>query len=233
MKTLIVSGCSFTTNNFSSVFHPSLRCDWPKWPELLGKKLDMKVVNLARSGSGNEYIFSSLLDKLTLMNKDDIGLVIPAWSQCIRRDWSDGGNWQNMIIADKGDLKYHVNKSLRYYYMFQEYCETNNIPYKQLQMIEFIRKGLPIDNPSILHKRPDDYSRGPEYIQKSIYYDKIKPEKFIGWPLKSELGGFTIQDKVTDNRKQEIEKVFRISDEDSHPSEIGHQMIADYLYENL
>lgn len=233
MKTLIVSGCSFTTNNFSSVFHPSLKCNWPKWPELLGEKLDMKVVNFAKSGSGNEYIFSSLLDKLTLMNKDEIGLVIPAWSQCIRRDWSDGGYWQNMPIADKGDLQYHVNKSLRYYYLFQEYCEANNIPYKQIQMIEFIRKSLPIDNQSILHKRKDEYFKGSELIQKSIYYNKIKPETFIGYPLKDELGGFTIQDKVTDGRKKAIDKIFRISDEDSHPSRIGHEMIAEYLYENL
>lgn len=233
MKTLIVSGCSFTTNNFSSVFHPSLKCDWPKWPELLGRKLNMKVVNLAKSGSGNEYIFSSILDKISLMDKEEIGLIIPAWSQCQRRDWCENGLWLNNPIPDKGDLKYHVNKSMRYYYMFQELCEAYSIPYKQMQMIELIRKGEQIDNPSVLYNKTNDYEMGSEYIQRSIYYKKIKSENFIGFPFKNELGGFTIQEIVTDYRNRKIDTIFRISEEDAHPGRIGHEMIAEYVYENL
>lgn len=180
----------------------------------------MKVVNLAKSGSGNEYIFSSILDKISLMDKEEIGLIIPAWSQCQRRDWCENGLWLNNPIPDKGDLKYHVNKSMRYYYMFQELCEAYNIPYKQMQMIELIRKGEQIDNPSVLYNKTNDYEMGSEYIQRSIYYKKIKPENFIGFPLKNELGGFTIQEIVTDYRNRRIDTIFRISDEDAHPVEL-------------
>ena len=45
-KILLVSGCSWSDNNFNSIFHPSLDCSWTKWPELLAKKLDMICVNL-------------------------------------------------------------------------------------------------------------------------------------------------------------------------------------------
>jgi len=236
-KILLVSGCSFTTKNFTSIFHPDMICDWPKWPEILGEKLNMDVINLGQSGSGNEYIFSSLIDAMANMNREEIGLVIPAWSQCLRRDWIEGNFRLNMTISDKGDLRYHVNKSMRYYYLFQFYCETNSIPYKQLQMIEFIRKGNARKEKlrqSILDRNLDnDYENGPSYIKNSIYYDKIKSKNFIGYPMKRELGGFPIQDRVTDFRKKELEYIFRLSKEDAHPSKIGHEMIAEYLYENI
>ena len=43
MKKLIVSGCSYTAKEFLSSAYPDLDTSWPKWPELLGKKLNMKV----------------------------------------------------------------------------------------------------------------------------------------------------------------------------------------------
>ena len=39
MKTLLAVGCSLTDKNFTSMFHPELDCSWPKWPEVVGKKL--------------------------------------------------------------------------------------------------------------------------------------------------------------------------------------------------
>jgi len=232
-KYLIVSGCSFTTNDFRSTFHPHMKCDWPKWPELLAKKLGMEVINLAKSGGGNEFIFSTLIDQLVKMNHNEIGLVIPAWSQSVRRDWQVRKFWHNTIIADKGDLEYHINKSLRYYYMFQLYCESNNIPYKQVQMIEFIRKRMSTNKISILHKETYEDDDGPDLIKDSIYYNKINTDKFLGYPMLTDLDGFDIQRKVTNNRSKEIDDVFRLSEQDAHPSMKGHRMIASFLYENL
>lgn len=232
-KYLIVSGCSFTTNNFKSAFHPHMKCDWPKWPELLANKLGMKVINLAQSGSGNEYIFSTLIDQLMKIDHNEIGLVIPAWSQCTRRDWRWGNTWTNTLIDDRGDLQYHIDKSLMYYYMFQLYCESNNIPYKQVQMIEFVRKKMSPHKISILHKETYENEDGPRFIKDSIFYNKINPENFLGYPMVADLGGFNIQKKVTNNRSPEIEDIFRLSAEDAHPSMKGHRMIASFLYENL
>ena len=88
-KILLVSGCSFTAPKFYSHIHPDLDCSWPKWPELLAKKLDMKCINLSKSGAGQEYIYSSLVDTLQTLNINDIGLVLPAWSTAPRRDFID------------------------------------------------------------------------------------------------------------------------------------------------
>ena len=114
-KILLVSGCSFTDPNMRSTFHPEMDTSWPKWPELVAKELDMDCVNLAISGSGNERVYSSISDYLTQPSskvklklnferldyrgkkyeyflpddiKTDIGLVVAAWSQGHRRDWS-------------------------------------------------------------------------------------------------------------------------------------------------
>ena len=164
-KYLIVSGCSFTTDiNFRSDDRPDMDVSWPKWPELLADKLDMGCINLARSGQGNEYIYSTLQDEiLNRRKKDEIGLVIAAWSQAQRHDyecvspwlkkinqanlkWPDNirsreaektCTWRGEPSGQKGDIVYWVRKSLRYFAAFEMMCERYNIPYLQTQMIQF------------------------------------------------------------------------------------------------
>jgi hypothetical protein len=163
-KYLIVSGDSFTTDiNFRSEDRPDMDVSWPKWPELLGKKLNMEVINLARSGQGNEYIYSTLHDEiLNTPNKDEIGLVIAAWSQAQRHDWEHRSNWLKYINSrgyewnddfktpealktrtwvaqpsgQMGDIVGWVHKSLRYFAALEMMCERHNIPYFQTQMIQ-------------------------------------------------------------------------------------------------
>jgi hypothetical protein len=150
-KFLIISGDSFTDKNYRSSSHPEMDTSWPKWPEILAKKLDMNLINLGRSGSGNEYIYSSLQDTIERFeDKSKIGLVIAGWSQCFRTDFEKGLEWANTDIsrADRGiqgwnDLRINphgdilgwVKRSLRIYKSFEYMCENHNIPYLQTQMI--------------------------------------------------------------------------------------------------
>ena len=67
-KILLVSGCSFTTNKYESAHHPDLVADWPKWPELLAKKLNMNCINVGQSGAGQEYIYNSLVRNINAKN---------------------------------------------------------------------------------------------------------------------------------------------------------------------
>ena len=90
-KILLVSGCSNTEKDFYSDIHTELDCSWPKWPEILAKKLDMDCINLAKSGMGNEYIYTTLLRYITTNDRDKIGLVIPAWTQNQRKDYQQKG----------------------------------------------------------------------------------------------------------------------------------------------
>ncbi len=49
MKYLICSGDSFTDKIWRSNCNPEIDTSWPKWPELLGKKLNMKEIIIKMS----------------------------------------------------------------------------------------------------------------------------------------------------------------------------------------
>jgi len=96
-KYLIVSGDSFTDKDFRSSCYPDMDVSWPKWPDILAKKLDMKLINLAKAGSGNGYIYNTLLDCIQLVPKDEIGYVIAGWSQCQRGDYQELGHTTGVL----------------------------------------------------------------------------------------------------------------------------------------
>jgi lysophospholipase L1-like esterase len=60
------------------------------------------------------------------------------------------------------------------------------------------------------------------------YVEKNLSEKFIGWPIMQELGGYSVTnilDKLDPERTQ-----LRISKEDIHPNAEGHKIIAQEIY---
>ena len=117
MKKLIVSGDSCTEPYFYSPLHPETDFDFPKWPEYVGKHLGMEVINLARGGAGNEFIYSSIQDVIMEIPNEEIGLVIAGWSQSHRYDWELGkrSHWQSRRVSKFGDIYNWVKKSLRLY----------------------------------------------------------------------------------------------------------------------
>lgn len=221
MKKLIVSGCSFCNKNFSSVFHPDLDCSWPKWPEILAERLGMECINLGKSGAGSEFIYSTLLEKVSYTN--DIGLVIAAWSKSERRDWQEPDNtWLNSIYDEKGTNRYWIQRHLRYYYSFQILCEYLQVPYKQFQMLKCG------EGNSNLSWHADRKETMVAFGTNPII-NLINENNFIGWPTFQEYGGFDVQTKFIRTK----DKRFEISDEDPHPNAQGHKLIADFIYENI
>ena len=68
-------------------------------------------------------------------------------------------------------------------------------------------------------------------IQQILKYDiadKINEDKFIGWPLFSEVDGFCV-DNILDNLDPLREK-YRVSKRDSHPNGPGHEVISEEIY---
>ena len=258
-KILLVSGCSNTDPKYTSLQHPDMDCDWPKWPELLAKSLDMECINLAENGAGNEYIYSTLIDKLQTIEPSDIGLCIAAWSTANRRDYETKGRWRGHIysyneppvLLQKEYITDLINRSIRYFYSFQNVCENLKIPYKQFSMLslfqgyywqELMRRrtedfpGDPDKHLPIMNKRQhltDDEKawlneremRCTDYMRKSPYYNKIN-HNYIGWPTAMRLNGYNFSSKVIKNE-------YRISELDSHPNEKGQVEIAKYLHELL
>ena len=227
-KTLIVSGCSCTNPNFTSDYHPDMDCSWPKWPELLAEKLDMKCINLGRSGAGNEYIYSSLLDQIIKMDPNNIGLVMPAWSQSQRKDIKVRGKWKHNTFFRRqqkiNNKDGNIDKSLIYYYSLQEICKSKKIPLKQFQMLPFFRSSKRA--PKDLFMTWGDL----EMLNNHPYFNKID-DNFIGWPTEKRLGGFNFCDDILDIYANE--RTYCISDLDNHPNAKGQEKIAEFLYDKV
>ena len=241
---LIVSGCSYTDNAYN----------FPVWPTLLGEKLNMESINLARSGQGNEFIYGTLLDYI--IGTKNIGLVIAMWSEFQRIDFqlgvehSDGQlsngwisihttrkNYANGLpgllwkdnIADElkkhrcNEPIYRTRKSLRYFYSLQKILEALNINYLQ-----------------ITGTSPD--WGGSAYLDckeilSSEYTNLINESTFIGWPIFDKIGGFTMDNFLDekdptgtlnriDGRRNSVGSMI-----DNHPNKLGHEQIADFIYE--
>ena len=226
MKKLVVSGCSWGDDIFFSPFHPDMDCDWPKWPEILAEKLGMKCVNLCKCGAGQEYIYSSISDYLQKTPKEEIGQVIAAWSTAPRRDYENKERWTNDRQDIRGDLKYWIERSIRYQYAFQNLMEQSKLPYIHFQTISLYKGHL--------WEMRTKQNVNEQYLQKLRKYalETIKNtnykfnNKFLGWPVDEELGGKTIEMGV-------LNEEHRISELDRHPNGAGQQKIAEYLYEKI
>ena len=252
MKILLASGCSWTDTNYVSRYHPDLECNWPKWPELLAKKLGMKAINLGLSGHGFEYIYQSILRNI---NIKDIGLVVVGWTKASRRDyydWDKKNNkeiWQNALWDQYGHNRYFIDRMMMYYYSLQQVCESLGIKYKQVQMINSHESATWYD-PDV-HIEENDLTsyvwpqaKGKVLTMKDHYahmdkhplYEKIKEENFIGWPGTRFLGGYNMQSILehhnTDIAGDNVSNCF-ISKVDKHPNAYGHELMADHLYGQL
>ena len=201
-KKLIVSGDSCTEDDFQSPCHPETEFNFPKWPNHLADHLGMKLVNKARGGQGNEFVYHSLLEEVTRTPKEEIGLVIAGWSQCHRYDWQTGymggpdgmNTWGATRVFPKGDLLHWVTKTLRHYISFQTLCEHKGVPFFHFQtgdLFENYLHGLrptereAMQGKSYLTRYPggaeralDDEKKILERIEMYDHYIK----NFIGWP---------------------------------------------------
>ena len=81
-KYILAVGCSFTNKYFTSTMYEDYDCSYPKWPEILGKKLDTDVVNVASSGVGNDWIFGRLVDHV--LNNPKPWMVVVGMTESLR-----------------------------------------------------------------------------------------------------------------------------------------------------
>ncbi|MDP7368040.1 MAG: hypothetical protein QGH83_12390 [Candidatus Pacebacteria bacterium] len=236
---LVAIGCSFTEHYMRSRTYPSYDLDYKRWPAHLAENLNMECINLGLSGRGNEYMLSKAFDASFI---GDIGLVVVMWSEFQRMDYEkkeERGGWRSfhphlpiqaaeeagLMAVNKKMLEYKNPtaaslQSLRFFSWFQ--FMMKNIPYLQIQGAD----PLPVGNshngyyPLVLSDREESIKA----IIDSDYYDLIDENKFIGWPIFKEIGGYTVEDVLPDN--------CRIGEKDRHPNAIGHEIIAQKIFEN-
>ena len=232
-KKLIAIGCSFTEHYLNSDQSPNLNFDFPRWPQHLADMLDMECVNLGKAGAGNDYILAKTVDA-TLKEKN-IGLVVLMWSEWQRMGFQcfpDWNRWthitphkpyhmvdQEKFILEKQNPPHATRNTLRRFIHAEKIL--SDIPYMFIQGTQaiFFRK----------HLTRRDVSNE---ILKSPYLDYIEnniSDKFIGWPIMSEIGGYCMDDIL--NKKGPTRLEYRISSYDAHPNAAGHKFIAEFLYE--
>jgi hypothetical protein len=133
MKTLLAVGCSFTNPNYRSREHPEMDCSWPKWPEIVGKRLGYNVVNLGKNGASNDNIMRSAQDYMTTQKVD---MVCALWTEPCRLNIHDAyhGNWYAYLKQDAESIagaKYrHAKQATKslvdYNAIAQNLCRTDD-----------------------------------------------------------------------------------------------------------
>ena len=237
-KKLIAIGCSFTEHYLSSTVSPDVDYDFTRWPEHLANMLDMECINLGKAGAGNDRILAKTLDTTLGLEKKDIGLIVVMWSDWRRvgfqcsRDWD---HWTHITPHELETWKVTILKKQNSFHATRNTLRTfihaekilSDLPYMFVQGTANLTWNE--DNWT-----KNQYSRriAANEILKSPYLDYIEnniANKFIGWPIMNELGGYSIDDYLN---KQDPESIkLRISLDDCHPNAAGHKAIAEFLYD--
>jgi hypothetical protein len=106
-----------------------------------------------------------------------------------------------------------IKKALRTFYIFQEMMIRMNLPYIQLVGTQPL---------------PLSVNRtASEFVIRSPYMDKIDESRFVGWPIFENIGGWCINDVL--NNSDDV----RISEEDYHPNNKGHEIIIENLLSSI
>jgi len=149
-------GCSFTSY------------EWPTWADLLQEKYG-NVTNLGRSGAGNVYIFSKIMEKYTQGNITEDDLVMVCWTGHYRLDTKFKGEW-----LTRGNL---LNNTLYSKDFLKKYCDPKYFLERDLYLVHAVNeifKGRIINFSMADIDRLDQYSNmhipldKPDKIQKTL-----------------------------------------------------------------
>jgi hypothetical protein len=157
----------------------------------------------------------------------------------------------NDMRDHKNNIESHTQKSLREMYSFQILCERYDLPYLQFQTGHLFEDWW--NNKQFHFQNDQDKLDGLKTnrhqktkVKKSIrrcldiilsYENIIDTNRFIGWPLSYNIGGFDLENKIIgDSQKQKAQRGLYISEKDYHPNRLGQKAIGEYIiefYENL
>tara|TARA_B100000768_G_scaffold162767_1_gene163550 strand:+ start:1626 stop:2402 length:777 start_codon:yes stop_codon:yes gene_type:complete len=253
MKYIVVSGCSFSSS-YAPRMDRGIGYDFVKWPYHLRDMIDCdaEVINVARSGMGNEYIYTSLKDTLLEIDPKDILLVIAAWSGCRREDWITHDpsmlerEWTSVIPKPDGytryskDLDFMIAKSNNWRWSLGSLCKQLGVRLVDFNML---------------------CSSTEESHKKDLMFDLIDPRQSISQQNAKRLGlplTISVAELLFCNRKQIckyywgnserltsynnlpelqyevcIDPKHRIEITDSHPNAQAHKQIAEWIYDEI
>jgi hypothetical protein len=245
-----------------------LDVSFTKWPEILGKRLDVPVTNLARCGNDNGTIFDETIDHI-LEHKPwmvVIGITeiprfrmygnanlqcLPGW-QMKHAQWLKDMSrdttheqllepWLEWFWSKNHDLRKdsqlfesmcddHWKRIIR----MQKLCAKLGIKLIMTHMVD------PVSWYVYFQRTPRNlglecntkFEHMQDRMMTPSFYD-VDDKSIIGWPHMSNLNeGFHILDgnKPNDHLNWSADCFLHV--DDTHPSAIGHQLIAEHFYEH-
>jgi lysophospholipase L1-like esterase len=202
-KKIITTGCSFTKG------YGLLNCLTDSWPSLLAKKFNLECINLAEPGAGNEYISNIALEYALLNDCSDCFFII-AYSDFIRLDFVYNEN-EVVHLVPNGRKHIKLRDCIYPYYANQKYLFKKFLfqvlktqTWLESNNISYIMVNSIIEiNPLILEKLD------PQNIHKKINFDQ-----YINFDSCNFNSIIHPDGKLLDG----------------HPNELGHQRIADTIY---
>ena len=231
MKYVIVSGCSYTAKGHcwedeDGKYHVDI-----KWAEHLKNMIDpnAKLINVGKSGAGNEYIYTSLKDEILKIDPKDILLVIAAWSGSTREDWqvpgSSGslspkwvhdnfGNRSNRPSKFHKDGNFMDSRTIHWRWSLQRLAEQ--LDFKCLEV-------------NMLNNLGTNFSKEWSGFPTHPMYKLINPMLSLTECYAMSMGytvGASIDDMI-------LLKEDRVSEDDSHPNAQGHKKIAEWMYNEI
>lgn len=259
---LLVSGCSYTDPDFVS-YDKSLPDEkakgWKMWPEIIGDRNNLSVINKASSGIGNKQIFDSIVDEL-YVNKN-IKKVVVLWSGWDR--FQTMAHIQHFPLASAIDLlrddhsqykeiyqyqidyrdffynpKYSidvwvksvVNDTFRYMFLLANMLENKKIPYAFYQGVSAFPIGLLTDLDFLPNiKNPIDYKL-ESFFSDIMFNTYCKDIK-----NNKNIIGFPFHKMIggfnLDHILGDGDDV-RVSKSDVHPNAKGQMKFANYIESN-
>lgn len=250
-KMLLAVGCSFTDKNFKSLHYPEYDCSFPKWPEIVGDRLDMVVLNEAQCGYGNDQIANIVIDKL-LNNFENIDTVMIGWSEIWRfspydyyrinpmaerkvhaDNLTSNALKENLtdkiwldILKYKHDALYHIIKNFyKQILRVQKICELFNVKLIQHHLCGSLEMHR-FNYAAKMYDTTWDYSKVEwgYLLSTTPGFYHIDKDNFIGYPFIRDFGGYSYVDT-------EHHRDFKLGLKDGHPNAAGHEHIAEMYYE--
>jgi len=164
------------------------------WPHVLGKKLNIPIINLAHEGKGNEHIISSIINCKNLLDS----LIICGLTHYSRVEFINAksgktfstipnrrgqSEFENIFWQHHYDDLYYYNKFLTQIELFTAWLNVNNLDY-------LLFDALPMN-----HYKQEDI---PNYL----------------WQMERNMCDIIYPHQLSDG----------------HPSELGHEIMAQTLY---
>ena len=248
MSKTIVTGCSWTDRNYRSRFHPELDTSWKKWDEYVADEYKWNIVNVGQSGAPNDYMLDRAIESFYEHNVERCVVALSEWGRIMLPNGL-GANPSIFLRNSVHPLKINQKKALDFFKVypfdlhFQKQRINDNL-YKLYRFIDIcVEKDIEVIMFQMLHSIELFKELGTikEWIElnnvmmDNKYFNKIEDlletnnkVKVLGWPFVHDLGGLCVN-HVFDNHKDS--KQWIISDDDGHPNEKGHEVIAKLFIE--